>query len=110
MADSKHDTHSKDVETFFHGYAKDFSSIYEEDERPRSAFNLLMDKLFRQDIKDRFNETIKEVKMENGSKIISIDSRWPILSAIIALNKADFFLSKSAADTARGQPIAGLKP
>ena len=48
--------------------------------------------------------------MENGSKIISIDSRWPILSAIIALNKADFFHSKSAADTARGQPIAGLKP
>ena len=72
MADSKHDTHSKDVETFFHGYAKDFSSIYEEDERPRSAFNLLMDKLFRQDIKDRFNETIKEVKKDSIQSILDI--------------------------------------
>ena len=72
MTDSKHSTHSKDVETFFHGYAKDFSSIYEEDERPRSAFNLLMDKLFRQDIRDRFDETIKEVKKDSIQSILDI--------------------------------------
>jgi len=57
---SEHDnSHSKDVGTFFHGYAKDFSSIYEEDVNPRSLFNKLMDKLFRQDIRDRFNTTLK---------------------------------------------------
>jgi hypothetical protein len=53
---------------------------------------------------------INDVRIENGNSIINIDIKWPIPNAIVALNKADFFRSKSAADTARGQPIAGLKP
>jgi 2-polyprenyl-3-methyl-5-hydroxy-6-metoxy-1,4-benzoquinol methylase len=72
MTNSNHDNHSKNVETFFHGYAKDFSSIYEEDEHPRSKFNILMDKLFRQDIKDRFDSTIKEVQKDSIQSILDI--------------------------------------
>lgn len=72
MTNTTQDNHSKNVETFFHGYAKDFSSIYEEDEHPRSKFNLLMDKLFRQDIKDRFDSTIKEVKKDSIKSILDI--------------------------------------
>ena len=53
---------------------------------------------------------INDVRIENGNSIINIDIKWPIPNAIVALNRADFFRSKSAADTARGQPIAGLKP
>ena len=36
------DKNIRDIGTFFNGYASEFSSIYLEDERPRSLFNKLM--------------------------------------------------------------------
>ena len=56
---------AKNVGKFFDGYASDFSSIYLEDERPRSSFNKVMDKFFRKDIEDRLVDTLENCKKES---------------------------------------------
>lgn len=72
MTTQDNKAHSKNVENFFHGYAKDFSSIYEEDANPRSLFDRLMDKLFRQDIRDRFNSTLQHAQENSIQTILDI--------------------------------------
>ena len=72
MTNQNNKDHSKNVENFFHGYAKDFSSIYEEDASPRTLFNRLMDKLFRQDIRDRFNSTLQHAQDSSIKTILDI--------------------------------------
>ncbi len=48
----------QDVKNFFHGYAADFDSIYGHSQK-RGNLDKLMDKLFRQSMLLRFEETIK---------------------------------------------------
>jgi 2-polyprenyl-3-methyl-5-hydroxy-6-metoxy-1,4-benzoquinol methylase len=48
----------QDVKKFFHGYAADFDSIYGHSKK-RGAADKLMDKLFRQSMLLRFEETLK---------------------------------------------------
>ena len=62
----------KNISNFFHGYAHDFSSIYLEDTKKRSLFNKVMDKLFRQDIKDRFDNTLKRANKDEIQSILDI--------------------------------------
>ena len=63
---------TKDVSVFFDGYAHDFSSIYKEDTKKRSTFDKLMDKWFRQAIKDRFDKTINETKKSSIKSVLDI--------------------------------------
>ena len=63
---------SKDVSVFFNGYAHDFSSIYKEDTKKRSLFDKLMDKWFRQAIKDRFDKTVNETKKDSINSVLDI--------------------------------------
>ena len=62
----------KDVSSFFDGYAEDFSSIYLEDTKKRSPFNKLMDKLYRHDIVDRFQKTVKETQKSEIQTVLDI--------------------------------------
>lgn len=52
---------AQDVKKFFHGYAADFDSIYGHAKK-RSTFDKLMDKMFRQSMLLRFNETLENSK------------------------------------------------
>ncbi len=70
--DSKSDQIAKDVSSFFDGYAEDFSSIYLEDTKKRSPFNKLMDKLYRHDIVDRFQRTVKETQKSEIQTVLDI--------------------------------------
>ena len=62
----------KDVSVFFDNYANEFSSIYKEDTKKRSSFDKLMDKWFRQAIKDRFDKTTNETKKDSIKSILDI--------------------------------------
>jgi SAM-dependent methyltransferase len=63
---------SKNVSIFFDGYAHDFSSIYKEDTKKRSAFDKLMDKLFRKDIEDRFDTTVEGISKDSIQSVLDI--------------------------------------
>ena len=60
------------IEAFFDDYASDFSGIYQEDENPRSRFNLLIDKIFRQAIYSRFEKTLKYTQNSSIKTILDI--------------------------------------
>jgi SAM-dependent methyltransferase len=51
-------TETKDVETFFHGYAADFDSIYGHT-KARSAWDKFLDKYFRRSMKLRYDLVLK---------------------------------------------------
>ncbi len=59
----------KDVASFFNSYSKTFSSIYSEDDKPRSLFDKIIDKVFRKPVRDRFEMTLK---YSNNPEIKSI--------------------------------------
>jgi len=61
----------QDVKKFFHGYAADFDSIYGH-EKGRSTFDKLMDKLFRQSMLKRFNETLENTKNPAIQSILDV--------------------------------------
>lgn len=58
MAQNQVSNETQDVKKFFHGYAADFDSIYGHT-KSRSGFDKLMDKMFRQSMRLRFEETVK---------------------------------------------------
>jgi len=72
MSTSDNNKVSKDVSVFFDGYAHDFSSIYLEDTKKRSAFNKLMDKMYRFDIQDRFDRTLAESSKESIKSVLDV--------------------------------------
>jgi predicted TPR repeat methyltransferase len=51
-------TETKDVETFFHGYAADFDSIYGHTKK-RSSWDKFLDKYFRRSMRLRYNLVLK---------------------------------------------------
>ena len=69
MSDNKN---IRDIGTFFNGYAAEFSSIYLEDERPRSLFNKLMDKLFRKDIETRLVDSLNHMRKDSIKTVLDI--------------------------------------
>lgn len=62
---------AQDVKKFFHGYAADFDSIYGHT-KTRGSFDKLMDKLFRQSMLLRFNETLKETANPSINSILDV--------------------------------------
>jgi predicted TPR repeat methyltransferase len=58
MENGKRASETQDVKKFFDGYAADFDSIYGHTDG-RGFFDKLTDKLFRQSMSSRFNETLK---------------------------------------------------
>ena len=68
-------TDNKDIANigkFFNGYASDFSSIYLEDERPRSLFNKVLDRLFRKDIETRLVDTVNSINKDSIKTVLDI--------------------------------------
>ena len=68
----KDNSNIKDIGTFFNGYAAEFSSIYLEDERPRSLFNKLMDRLFRKDIETRLLDSLNHMRKDSIKSVLDI--------------------------------------
>jgi SAM-dependent methyltransferase len=66
------DKNIREIGTFFNGYAAEFSSIYLEDERPRSLFNKVMDKLFRKDIETRLVDSLNHMKKDSIKTVLDI--------------------------------------
>ena len=64
-------TEVQDVKKFFHGYAADFDSIYGHS-KSRGAFDKLMDKMFRQSMLLRFEETLKASANPNIHSVLDI--------------------------------------
>ena len=62
---------AQDVRKFFHGYAADFDSIYGHAKK-RSAFDKIMDKLFRRSMLLRFNETLENSKNLSIQTILDV--------------------------------------
>ncbi|MFL5774278.1 MAG: class I SAM-dependent methyltransferase [Flavisolibacter sp.] len=62
---------AQDVKKFFHGYAADFDSIYGHSNK-RSGFDKMMDKLFRQSMLKRFNETLENSKNPSIRSILDV--------------------------------------
>ena len=69
MSDNKN---IRDIGTFFNGYAAEFSSIYLEDERPRSLFNKVMDRLFRKDIETRLVDSLNHMRKDSIKTVLDI--------------------------------------
>lgn len=61
----------QDVKKFFHGYAADFDSIYGHSKK-RGMFDKIMDKLFRQSMLLRFNETLEQSKNPAIQSILDV--------------------------------------
>ena len=71
MENSSVDNTTKDVKTFFDGYATSFDSIYGHTSK-RSLIDKLMDKLFRQVMMKRFEEVLVNTKSEQIQTILDI--------------------------------------
>jgi SAM-dependent methyltransferase len=61
----------QDVKNFFHGYAADFDSIYGHSKK-RGVFDKMTDKLFRQSMLLRFEETLRETEKPNIQTILDV--------------------------------------
>lgn len=62
----------QDIKKFFNSYSRGFSSIYTEDDKSRSLFNKLMDKLFRQGVYQRYENTLSETQKDSIQSILDI--------------------------------------
>ncbi|MBL4655750.1 MAG: hypothetical protein JKY33_08000, partial [Bacteroidia bacterium] len=71
MENNSADNTTKEVKTFFDGYAASFDSIYGHTSK-RSLFDKLMDKLFRQVMIKRFEEVLANTKSEQIQTILDI--------------------------------------
>ncbi|MDP9229741.1 MAG: class I SAM-dependent methyltransferase [Bacteroidota bacterium] len=71
MQNTSADIEIQDVKKFFHGYAADFDSIYGHSNQ-RGIFDKVMDKLFRQSMLHRFNETLLQSKNPSIQSILDV--------------------------------------
>ncbi len=62
---------TKDVETFFHGYAADFDSIYGHTKK-RSTWDKFLDKYFRRSMRLRYNLVLKYTANTNIETILDV--------------------------------------
>ena len=62
---------TKDVETFFHGYAADFDSIYGHTKK-RSTWDKFLDKYFRRSMRLRYNLVLKYSANTNIETILDV--------------------------------------
>lgn len=62
---------TKDVETFFHGYAADFDSIYGHTKK-RSTWDKFLDKYFRRSMRLRYNLVLKYSANNNIETILDV--------------------------------------
>ncbi len=63
---------SAKVKIFFDNYSKGFSSIYNEDDKPRSTFDKFIDKFFRRAVFLRFKKTLEFTSNENIKSILDL--------------------------------------
>jgi 2-polyprenyl-3-methyl-5-hydroxy-6-metoxy-1,4-benzoquinol methylase len=64
-------TETKDVETFFHGYAADFDSIYGHTKK-RSAWDRFLDHFFRKSMRLRYDLVLKYASSQEIKTILDI--------------------------------------
>jgi len=62
----------KNLSHFFNDYAAGFSSIYEEDENPRSGFDKFIDKIFRRSMNLRFDLTLERTQKPEINTVLDI--------------------------------------
>jgi len=62
----------KEIKSFFNSYSRTFSSIYSEDDKSRSIFDKLMDKLFRQAVYQRYAFTLEETAKDSIGSILDV--------------------------------------
>jgi SAM-dependent methyltransferase len=72
MTDINTNLIEQDVEKFFNSYSKTFSSIYSEDDKPRSLFDKIVDKVFRWPVKKRFELTLKYTSNPDIKSVLDI--------------------------------------
>lgn len=64
-------TETKDVESFFHGYAADFDSIYGHTKK-RSAWDKFLDKFFRRSMRLRYELVLKNASNPSINTILDV--------------------------------------
>jgi predicted TPR repeat methyltransferase len=80
-------TETKDVETFFHGYAADFDSIYGHTKK-RSLWDKFLDKYFRRSMRLRYNLVLKYAADPSIKTILDIGCGGGVYcEALLNLNK-----------------------
>jgi len=80
-------TETKDVETFFHGYAADFDSIYGHTKK-RSAWDKFLDKYFRRSMKLRYDLVLKYAANPEIKTILDIGCGGGVYcEALLNMNK-----------------------
>lgn len=62
----------EEVKNFFNSYSRTFSSIYSEDDKSRSLFDKLMDKMFRQAVYARYELTLKETIKDEIKTVLDV--------------------------------------
>ncbi|MDC3208391.1 class I SAM-dependent methyltransferase [Pelagibacteraceae bacterium] len=66
------DSNINKISNFFDSYAEGFSSIYNEDDKKRSLFNKIIDKLFRKAVYLRYKETIKKTSNDTIETVLDV--------------------------------------
>lgn len=62
----------RDIKTFFNSYSRGFSSIYTEDDKQRSFFNKIIDKLFRKEVYLRYERTLIETSKDTINTVLDV--------------------------------------
>ena len=62
----------EDIKNFFNSYSKGFSSIYTEDDKSRSIFDKLMDKLFRQGVYKRYERSLEATQKDSIKTVLDV--------------------------------------
>src|SRR5258706_7003487 len=80
-------TETKDVETFFHGYAADFDSIYGHTKK-RSSWDKFLDKYFRRSMRLRYDLVLKNAANPQIKTILDIGCGGGVYcEALLNMNK-----------------------
>ena len=62
----------EDIKNFFNSYSKGFSSIYTEDDKPRSYFDKLIDKFFRQGVYKRYQWSLERTQKDSIKTVLDV--------------------------------------
>ena len=62
----------EDIKNFFNSYSKGFSSIYTEDDKPRSYFDKLIDKFFRQGVYKRYQWSLEGTQKDSIKTVLDV--------------------------------------
>lgn len=69
---TEHNNDIDQLKVFFNNYSSRFSGIYIEDENPRSWFDSIIDKLFRQTVYERYANTLQHLEKNEIETVLDI--------------------------------------